>query len=117
MLKGVSQMAARVKKTYRGLNPEMVYDEVRDLIVRHGLDAAAAQLQTYSIQSGATQSRVTVSIRTADGVECGSLHVLGSAGGDVQLSLDLREEPVGADVISALQDDIDFMLGPYEVKW
>ena len=110
-------MAARMKKTYRGLNPEMVYDEVRDLLARHGLDATAAQLQTYSIQSGATQSRVTVSIRTGDGAECGSLHVLGSAGGDVQLSLDLREELVGADAIAALQDDIDFMLGPYEVKW
>ncbi len=110
-------MAARVRKTYRGLNPEMVYDEVRDLLARHGLDATAAKLQTYSIQSGATQSRVTVPIRNASGAECGSLHVLGSAGGDVRLSLDLEEAPVGADVLVALQQDIDFMLGPYEVKW
>ena len=110
-------MAARVRKTYRGLNPEMVYDEVRDLVARHGLDAGAARMQTYSIQSGATQSRVTVPIRTAEGAECGSLHVLGSAGGDVQLSLDVDEGPVGADTAAALRDDIDFMLGPYEVKW
>jgi len=110
-------MAARVRKTYRGLNPEMVYDEVRDLIARHGLDATNARLQTYSVQSGATQSRVTVPIRNADGAECGSLHVLGSAGGDVRLSLDLEEGPVGPDVLAALQEDIEFMLGPYEVKW
>jgi len=110
-------MAARVRKTYRGLNPEMVYDEIRDLIARHGLDASAARLQTYSIQSGATQSRVTVPIRNADGAECGSLHVLGSAGGDVRLSLDLEESVAGADAVAALQADIDFMLGPYEVKW
>ncbi len=110
-------MPARVRKTYRGLNPEMVYDEVRDLVARHGLDVTAARLQTYSIQSGATQSRVTVSIRTTDGTECGSLHVLGSAGGDVRLSLDIDEGSVGSAVVAALQDDIDFMLGPYEVKW
>ena len=110
-------MAARVRKTYRGLNPEMVYDEVRDLVARHGLDAGAARMQTYSIQSGATQSRVTVPIRNAEGAECGSLHVLGSAGGDVGLSLDIDEGRVAAAVISSLQGDIDFMLGPYEVKW
>jgi hypothetical protein len=95
----------------------MVYDEVRDLIARHGLDATAANLQTYSIQSGATQSRVTVPVRNASGTECGSLHVLGSAEGDVRLSLDLEEAIADADVVTALQADIDFMLGPYEVKW
>ncbi len=110
-------MAVSVKKTYRGLNPEMLYDEVRHLLSRHGLRAAEAHLQTYSVSSGATQSRVTVPVLTGDGTECGSLHVLGSANGDARMTFDLDDQLVSDDVVKALQEDIDFMLGSYEVRW
>jgi len=110
-------MTTQVKKTYRSLNPEMLYDEVRDLVLKRGLEVARADVQTYSISSGATQSRVTVPIRTGDGRLCGSLHVLGTAGGDARMTLELDDSIVAAEAISALQDDIDFMLGSYEVRW
>lgn len=110
-------MAIQVKKTYRGLNPEMLYDEVRHLLSRHGLSAAEAHLQTYSVSSGATQSRVTTPLRTSEGKECGTLHILGSANGDARMTLDLEDAVVSDDIAGALQEDIDFMLGSYEVKW
>ncbi len=110
-------MAVHVKKTYRGLNPEMLYDEIRHLLSRHGFRAADAHLQTYSISSGATQSRVTVPVLTAEGTECGSLHILGSANGDARMTFDLADQAVSDDVVRALQEDIDFLLGSYEVRW
>jgi len=110
-------MTVQVKKTYRGLNPEMLYDEVRELASKQGIQAAQASIQTYSISSGATQSRVTVPVHTSDGRECGSLHIVGTANGDARMTLDLDDALVPSDALSALQSDIDFMLGSYEVKW
>ncbi len=110
-------MTVQIKKTYRGLNPEMLYDEIRDTVGRHGLNAAQANLQTYSVSSGATQSRVTVPVRNSDGTECGSIHILGSAHGDVRMTVILHDTLVSSEVVQALQADIDFMLGAYEVKW
>jgi len=110
-------MMVQLKKTYRGLNPEMLYDEVRDLVSHKGINAAQARLQTYSIPSGATQSRVTVALHDADGRECGSVHVLSSAGGDARITIDLNDQLVPSDTIQSLYADIDFLLGSYEVKW
>jgi hypothetical protein len=106
-----------MKKTYRGLNPEMLYDEVRDLLSHRGITFTDARMQTYSVQSGATQSRVTVPLFSKDNRECGTIHILGSAGGDVRMTLDLDDQLLAPDAIEALTSDIDFMLGSYEVKW
>ena len=110
-------MMVQLKKTYRGLNPEMLYDEVRDLVSHRGINTAEAKLQTYSVPSGATQSRVTLPLHNADGQECGSIHILGSAGGDARMTIDLDDQLIPADIIQSLYADIDFLLGSYEVKW
>lgn len=110
-------MMIQLKKTYRGLNPEMLYDEVRDLVSHGGITPAEAGLQTYSVPSGATQSRVTLPLHDANGRECGSIHILGSAGGDARMTIDLDDQLVPSDTIQSLHADVDFLLGSYEVKW
>jgi len=110
-------MAVQARKTYRKLSPEMLYDEVRDLLGRHGLKIEDNRLQTYSVPSGATQSRVVAEIATADNTACGNVHIVGSAGGDARMTLDLDEATVSAESIDGLKTDIDFMLGGYEVRW
>lgn len=110
-------MMIQLKKTYRGLNPEMLYDEVHDLVSHKGINAAESRLQTYSVPSGATQSRVTLPLHDADARECGSIHVLGSAGGDARMTIDLNDQLIPSDTIQSLYADIDFLLGSYEVKW
>ncbi len=107
----------QVRKTYRAVNPEMLYDVVRDLITKHGLHVEHATIQTYSISSGATQSRVTAPVRTADGRALGSVHILGSSSGDARMALELDDAVVTPDTATAIQSDIDFILGSYEVKW
>ncbi len=107
----------QVRKTYRAVNPEMLYDVVRDLITKHGLHVEHATIQTYSISSGATQSGVTAPVRTADGRALGSVHILGSSSGDARMALELDDAVVTPDTATAIQSDIDFILGSYEVKW
>jgi len=110
-------MATQIRKTYRKLNPDMLYDEMRDLVARHGLSARDERMQTYSIGSGATQSRVTTSILDRAGKECGTLHILGSDAGDVRMTVTLNEDAVPEEALAALRDDVDFILGSYEVLW
>ena len=53
-------MALQIKKTYRGVNTEMLRDEIRDLVQKLGITVEDARVQTYSLSSGSTQSRVTL---------------------------------------------------------
>jgi hypothetical protein len=110
-------MMIQVRKTYRAVNPEMLYDVVRDLIAKQGLHVEHASIQTYSVSSGATQSRVTAPVRTPDGRALGSVHILGSSNNDARMALELDDAVVTPDAATAIQSDIDFILGSYEAKW
>ena len=57
-------MTVQARKTYRKLSPEMLYDEIQDLLSRHGLEVEDNRVQTYGVPSGATQSRVAANITT-----------------------------------------------------
>ena len=109
-------MAVQIKKTYRGINPEMLRDEVRDLVQKRGIMVEEAMVQTYGLPSGATQSRVTMVFRARE-EECGSAEIIGSPEGETKLMVDLDERLLSPESISALQEDLDFILGSYEVKW
>jgi len=110
-------MAVQARKTYRKLSPEMLYDEIRDLLGRHELRLENNRLQTYSVPSGDTQSRVAAAILTDKDKVCGNVHIIGSPGGDARMTLDMDESTVSGESIEALKADIDFMLGAYEVRW
>ena len=110
-------MTVHIRKTYRGINPEMLYDEVRDLLQKHGVTAGDARLQTYAVLSGATQSRVTTVLRAGSKKECGNAHILGSPAGEAKIALDIDESLVPKESVTALQEDMDFILDSYEVKW
>ncbi|MFB0556364.1 MAG: hypothetical protein ACETVW_00680 [Dehalococcoidia bacterium] len=108
----------QITKTYLGINPEMLHNEIRDLVQKQGIIAGEAKLETYPLPSGATQSRVTLVFKTqAKQKECGSAHIMGSPGGETKMLLDLDEKLLPKKSISTLQADLDFILGSYEVKW
>jgi len=101
-----------------GINPEMLHDEIRDLVQKQGIIASEAKLQTYPLPSGATQSRVTLAFKTqAEQKGCGGAHIIGSPGGETKMLLDLDETLLPQETISTLQADLAFILGSYEVKW
>jgi len=115
-------MTIQIKKTYRGLNPGMLCDEVRDLLQKQEIIAVETESQTYGLPSGATQSRATLSLKTQaeqekDQQECGSVHILGSPPGETKMLLDIDETFFPQGSLSAFQNDLDFVLGSYEIKW
>jgi hypothetical protein len=109
-------MAVQIKKTYSGINPEMLRDEIGDMVQKRGIMVEEAKVQTYGLPSGATQSRVTMVFKARE-EECGSAEIIELPGGETRLMVDLDERLLSPESISALQEDLDFILGSYEVKW
>ncbi len=115
-------MTIQIKKTYRGVSPGMLYDEVRDLLQKQGIMVVETESQTYGLPSGDTQSRTTLALKTPaeqekDQKEFGSVHILGSPQGDTKMLLDIDETLFPQERLSAFQADVDFILGSYEIKW
>ncbi len=114
-------MGRQIRKTYRGLNPSMLRDEVRGLLRKQGIAAVETESQTYGLSSGATQSRITLALQERGGPEnqsqCGSVHILGSPRDETKMLLDVDEALCPQERLSAFQEDLDFVLGSYEMKW
>jgi len=116
------KMAIQLRKIYQSLNAEMLRDEVRDLLKKHGINVIEVESQTYALPSGATQSRITLALKAQtkqdkDPRECGSVHIMTAPGNEVKMLLDVDEDPILREKISVFQSDLEFILGSYEVKW
>ena len=115
-------MTIQIKKTYRGLNPGMLCDEVQILLKKQGIMVIETESQTYGLPSGDTQSRTTLALKTQaeqekDQKECGRAHILGSPLGETKMLLNVDETLFPQEKLSAFQTDLDFILGSYETKW
>jgi hypothetical protein len=115
-------MTIQIKKTYRGLNPGMLCDEVQGLLQKRGIIAVETESQTYGLPSGDTQSRTTLALKTqaeqeTNQKECGRAQILGSPLGETKMLLDVDETLFPQEKLSAFQNDLDFILGSYEIKW
>jgi len=113
----------QIRKTYKDIKPELLYDELRDLILKQGTIMGEAKLETYSLPSDSSSfiSRGTLTFKTQsepDKVEreCLRVHIVGSAKGETKVMLDIDENLFSRDKVSALQDDLDFIFGSYEVR-
>ena len=113
----------QIKKTYQGVNPELLYDEVRDFVQKQGTIIDEAKLETYSLPTDSSsfisRGTLTFKVQAEPGgaeKECLRAHILGSAKSEVKLMLDINEELFPGEKISALQDDLDFIFGQYEIK-
>jgi len=108
----------QIRKTYSELKPELLYDEVRDFILKQGAVVGEAKLETYSLPSDSSSfiSRGTLTFNIQGGKECLRVHIMGSARGETKLMLDINDELFPQEKVSALQEDLDFIFGSYEVK-
>ena len=113
----------QIRKTYKDVNPELLYDEIRDFIQKQGVITGEAKLETYSLPSDSSSfiSRGTLTFKTHSEPdkaekECLTVHIVGSARGETKLMLDIDEKLFPQEKVSALQDDLDFIFGSYEVK-
>ena len=113
----------QVRKTYKDIKPELLYDEVRDFTTKQGVTISEAKLETYPLPSDSSSfiSRGTLIFEVQDkpGItagECLRAHIVGSAQGETKLMLDINTELFPEEKVPALQDDLDFIFGSYEVK-
>jgi len=113
----------QIRKTYKDLKPELLYDEVRDFILKQGVIIGEAKLETYSLPSDSSSfiSRGTLTFKIKDKPgetekECIRAHIVGSARGETKLMLDIDEKLFSQPKVSALKEDLDFIFASYEVK-
>ncbi len=108
----------QIRKIYSELKPELLYDEVRDFILKQGAIVGEAKLETYSLPSDSSSfiSRGTLTFNIQGEKECLRAHIVGSAKGETKLMLDINDELFPQEKVSALKEDLDFIFGSYEVK-
>jgi hypothetical protein len=113
----------QIRKTYREVNPELLYDEIRDFAVKHGTAVGESKMETYSqatdSSSFITRGILTLTVpdaATKTQKECCRVHIVGSARGETKLMLDFDERLFPPEKVTALQSDVDFIFAGYEVK-
>jgi hypothetical protein len=113
----------KIKKTYKEVNPELLYAEIRDFVLKQGASQDEAKQETYALpgdtSSFITRGTLTFKIQSEPGKpekECLRAHVVGSVKTETKVMLDIDEKLFPSDKVSALQEDLDFIFGSYEVK-
>ncbi len=113
----------KFRKTYKTLNPELLYDEIRDLVLKQGVSLGEVKMETYALPNDSSTfiSRGTLTFKAqgepgkAEKI-CLRAHVVGSAKTETKVMLDIDEKLFSTEKVTALQEDLDFILGSYEVK-
>ena len=112
----------QLKKTYKNINPEMLYDEMQDLVIKQGATLGERKLETYSLPGGSShvsRATITFKIQGREGKserDCIIIHIIGSAVGETKMMLDMDEKVFRPANVSALEEDLDFIFGSYEIK-
>ena len=106
----------QIRKTYKDVNPELLYDEVRDFVQKQEAIIGEAKLETYALPGGWSHVvRGTLTFKIGE-KECLRAHVVGSTTGETKVMLDINEELFPKEKTHALQEDLDFIFRSYEVK-
>jgi hypothetical protein len=113
----------QIRKTYKAINPELLYNEIRDFTLKQGVVVDEAKLETYSLASDSSSfiSSGTLTFKTQGELgkaekECLRVHIVGSARGETKVMFDINDELFPQQKVSALQEDLDFIFSSYEVK-
>ncbi len=113
----------QIRKTYQEVNPELLYAEIKDFVLKQGVSINEEKLETYTLpdESATFVSRGTLTFKVKDETdkakkECLRAHVVGSARNETKMMLDIDEKLFSHEKATALQEDLDFIFGSYEVK-
>jgi hypothetical protein len=108
----------QIKKTYSQVQPELLYDEVKDSVLKQGVVVAEAKLGTYSMPEDSSSfiSRGVLTFKTEGGKKCLRAHIVGYARGETKLLIDTDDKLFPKAKATALEQDLDFIFSSYEVK-
>ncbi|HEY77685.1 MAG TPA: hypothetical protein G4O09_01060 [Dehalococcoidia bacterium] len=116
------RLMMQIRKIYKDVKPELLYDELRDFIQKRGVVLDEAKLETYSLPGGSAHIvRGTLTFNVPGSPGKGGApslraHVVGSAIGETKVILDIDDTLFPQEKIGAVQEDLDFIFGSYEVK-
>jgi len=113
----------KIRRIYKNIKPELLLDELKDLIVKQGAIIIEEKMESYSLpddsSSFITRGILTFTIPPAadkSAKECIRVNIIGSFKNDTKLILDIDEEFFSQDKIESLKEDLSFMLGSYEQR-
>jgi len=113
----------QIRKTYTEVSPELLYAEIRDFTLKQGASMGENKMDTYTLPdesaSFITRGTLTFNIKDKAGnmeKECLRAHIVGMARGETKLMIDIDEKLFPPEKLAALQADLDFIFGSYEVK-
>jgi hypothetical protein len=108
----------QIKKTYSQLKPELLYDEIKDSVLKQGVVVGEAKLVTYSMPDDSSSFiyRGILTFKVKGDKECLRAHIVGSAKGETKLMIDIDDKLFPKAKVAALEQDLDFIFSSYEVK-
>jgi hypothetical protein len=108
----------QIKKIYNQVQPELLYDEIKDSVLKQGVVVGEAKLGTYSMPDDSSSfiSRGVLTFNAKGGKECLRAHIVGSARGETKLIIDIDDKLFPKARVTALEQDLDFIFSSYEVK-
>ena len=113
----------QIRKVYTEINPELLYAEIRDFVLKQGVSIGETKLETYTLpndtSSFISRGTLTFKVKNEPGKaekECLRAHVVGSIKTETKVMLDIDERLFPQEKVSALQKDLDFIFGSYEAE-
>ncbi len=113
----------QIRKTYKAVNPELLYAEIKDFVLKQGVSLGEVKMETYALPNDSStfisRGTQTFKVQSEPGKtekECLRAHVVGSARTETKVMLDIDEKLFSTEKVAALQEDLDFIFGSYEVK-
>ena len=109
----------QIRKTYQNVKPELLYDEIRDFVLKQGAVVTDAKIETYVLPDDSSSfiSRGILTFRMPGkpDKECLRVHIVGSPRDKTKVIFDIDEELFSPEKVSALESDLDFIFKSYEV--
>ncbi len=107
----------QIRKTYKDINPTLLYDEIKEFVLKQGVTLDQDKLETYSMPGDSSNFiyRRTLTFKVQD-KEALHAHIIGTEKAETKLMLDSDDKLFPAQKIAALEDELVFMLGSYEPK-
>ena len=111
----------QIRKTYNDVNTKLLYDEVRDFVLKQGPVVKTAKMETYLLPDNTSlfmfRGNLIFEIQPGQdqpGMECLRAHIVGAIKGETKMAFDINEELFPAAKVAALEDDLNFIFQSYE---
>ncbi len=105
----------QIRKVYREINPNLLYDEIRESVQNLGLSPDQNKMETYSMPSDSSsfiyRGTLTFKIRGKDALRA---HIVGTDKTETKLMLDSNDELLPPAKMAELEKDLNFLLGSYD---